>query len=202
MHGERVALVGPNGAGKTTLFRLILGREEPTAGTVRIGPTITAGYYAQEQETLDPNLTPLELVRKTKAMTEQGAISFLVGLLFDRNDAMNKIGNLSGGERSRLQIAVLILQGANFLLLDEPTNNLDIPSIEVLEEALLDFRGSILTISHDRFYLDRLCQRTIEIDDGTVREYSGGYSFYHAHQGRGADLTVGDPVGKGRPGRR
>ena len=202
MHGERVALVGPNGAGKTTLFRLILGQEEPTAGALRVGPTITVGYYAQEQETLDPALTPLELVRKTKAMTEQGAISFLVGLLFDRNDALNKIGNLSGGERSRLQIAVLILQGANFLLLDEPTNNLDIPSIEVLEAALLDFRGSILTISHDRYYLDKLCRRTIEIDNGVVREYTGGYSYYHAHKGRGTDLSVREPALKGKAGRR
>lgn len=192
MHGERIGVVGPNGAGKTTLFRLLLGVEQPTSGSLRVGPTISVGYYAQEQETLDPSLTPLELVRKTKAMTEQSAISFLVGLLFDRTDAMNRIGNLSGGERSRLQIAVLILQGANFLLLDEPTNNLDIPSIEVLEEALLDFRGSIMTISHDRYFLDRICQRTIEIDDGTVREYAGGYSYYHAHQGRGKDLTVRD----------
>jgi ATP-binding cassette, subfamily F, member 3 len=132
MHGERVGLVGPNGTGKTTLFRMILGLDEPTAGSLRIGPTITVGYYAQEQETLDPSMTPLDLVRKTKAMTEQQAISFLVGLLFQRNDAMNRIGDLSGGERSRLQIALLILRGANFLLLDEPTNNLDIPSIEVL----------------------------------------------------------------------
>lgn len=190
MHGERVGLVGPNGAGKTTLFRMILGLEQPTAGTLRVGPTITVGYYAQEQETLDPSKTPLELVRATKAMTEQQAISFLVGLLFERSDAMNRIGDLSGGERSRLQIALLILQGANLLLLDEPTNNLDIASIEVLEDALLEFRGSILTISHDRYYLDKLCTRTIEIDQGIVREYPGGFSYYDSRRGRGQELTV------------
>ncbi|MDQ3548470.1 MAG: ATP-binding cassette domain-containing protein, partial [Chloroflexota bacterium] len=190
MHGERVGIVGGNGAGKTTLFRLILGQEEQDAGRVRIGPSIQTGYYAQEQETLDPKMTPLELVRKTKAMNEQQAIGFLVGLLFDRNDALTQIGNLSGGERSRLQIAMLILQGANFLLLDEPTNNLDIPSIEVLEAALLDFGGSILTISHDRYYLDRLCQRIIEVDSGVVREYPGGFSYYNERRGRGTELTI------------
>jgi ATP-binding cassette subfamily F protein 3 len=194
MHGERVGIVGPNGAGKTTLFRMILGQEEPTAGRLRVGPSINVGYYAQEQETLDRDKTPLELVRRAKAMNEQQAISFLVGLLFDRDDALNRIGDLSGGERSRLQIALLILQGANFLLLDEPTNNLDIPSIEVLEAALLDFRGSILTISHDRYYLDRLCQRIVELDDGVVREYPGGFSYYNSRRGRGTELTIRDPA--------
>lgn len=189
-HGERVGLVGPNGAGKTTLFRMILGLEEPSAGRLRLGPSIVPGYYAQEQETLDPNMTPLEHVRKLKPMTEQQAVSFLVGLLVTREDAMNRIGNLSGGERSRLQIASLILQGANFLLLDEPTNNLDIPSIEVLEAALLDFEGSILTISHDRYYLDKLCTRMIELDSGIVRDYPGGYSHYDGHRGRGTVLTI------------
>ncbi len=198
MHGERVGIVGGNGAGKTTLFKLILSQIEPDAGRLRIGPSIQTGYYAQEQETLDPTLTPLELVRKSKAMNEQQAIGFLVGLLFDRNDAMNQIGNLSGGERSRLQIAMLILQGANFLLLDEPTNNLDIPSIEVLETALLDFGGSILTISHDRYYLNRLCERIIEIDDGIVREYPGNFSYYSQRRGQGAELTVREPAGKRR----
>lgn len=198
MHGERVGIVGGNGAGKTTLFKLILGDQEPNAGRVRVGPSIQTGYYAQEQETLDPTLTPLELVRKTKAMNEQQAIGFLVGLLFDRNDAMNQIRNLSGGERSRLQIAILILQGANFLLLDEPTNNLDIPSIEVLEAAILDFSGSILTISHDRYYLDRLCQRIIEIDAGVVREYPGGFSYYNERRGTGTELTIREPVAKRR----
>lgn len=190
MHGDRVGVVGPNGAGKTTLVRLLLGQEQPTCGTVRIGATISVGYYAQEQETLDPRMTPLELVRKTKPMTEQAAISFLVGMLFDRNDALNQIGNLSGGERARLQIGLLILQGANFLLLDEPTNNLDISSIEVLEAGLLDFRGSILTISHDRYFLDTICTRIIEIDDGTVREYPGGYTYFDSHRGRGTVLTA------------
>jgi ATP-binding cassette subfamily F protein 3 len=188
-HGERVGLVGPNGAGKTTLFRMILGGERPTAGTLRLGPSVVAGYYAQEQETLDPNATPLEVVRKLKPLTEQQALSFLVGFLFDRDDTLNRIGNLSGGERSRLQIATLILQGANFLLLDEPTNNLDLPSIEQLEAALLAFPGAILTISHDRYYLDKICGRIVEARDGIVRDYPGGYTYFKEHPDKGTIRT-------------
>src|SRR3954452_20538077 len=102
---------------------------------------------------------------------------------------MNRIGNLSGGEKARLQIGTLILGGANFLLLDEPTNNLDIASVEVLEAALLEFNGTILTISHDRYFLDKLCTRTIELSDGVVRDYPSGFSYYHAHPEKGTILT-------------
>ena len=193
-HGEGVGLVGPNGAGKTTLFKTILGQEEPTAGTLRLGPSVVVGYYAQEQETLDPDATPMETVRRLKPMTEQAAIGFLGAYLFDRGDILNKIGNLSGGERSRLQIACLILKGANFLLLDEPTNNLDIASIDALEEALLAFletgKGSLLTISHDRAFLDAVCDRIVALDGGEVRDYPGGFSFYEANRDKGTLRTV------------
>jgi ATP-binding cassette subfamily F protein 3 len=190
-HGERAGLVGPNGAGKTTLVRMILGEEPPTTGTLRLGPSITAGYYAQEQETLDLAATPLEMVRKVKALKEQQALSFLIGLLFDRDDAMNRIGALSGGERARLQVGLLILSGANLLILDEPTNNLDMASVAALEEALLDFPGAILTISHDRYFLDKLCTRIIEVNDGVVRDFPGGYSYYRASPDKGTPLTRG-----------
>jgi ATP-binding cassette subfamily F protein 3 len=189
--GERVGLVGPNGAGKTTLVRMILGEEEPTRGSIRIGPSINVGYYAQEHETLDLNATPMEMVRKVKPLTEQQALSFLVGLLFDRNDTMNRIGALSGGERARLQIALLILSGANLLILDEPTNNLDMASVESLEAALLEFPGAILTISHDRYFLDKMCTRIIEVNDGIVRDFPGGYSYYLANGDKGTPLTRG-----------
>ena len=168
--------------------------EEPTGGTIRLGANIVVGYYAQEQETLDPKLSPMELVRKLKPLNEQQALSFLVGFLFDRDDTLNPIANLSGGERSRLQIATLILRGANFLLLDEPTNNLDLASIEELEEALLDFPGAILTISHDRYYLDKLCTRIIELNDGIVRDYPGGFSYYDANRDKGTELTIRPPA--------
>ncbi len=193
-HGERIGLVGPNGAGKTTFFRLVQGLEEPTSGAVRLGANIVVGYYAQEQETLDPTIMPMELVRKLKPLNEQQALSFLVGFLFDRDDAMNPIANLSGGERSRLQIATLILRGANFLLLDEPTNNLDLASIEELEEALSEFPGAILTISHDRYYLDKLCTRIIELDNGVVRDYPGGFSYYDSNRDKGTVLSVRSPA--------
>ncbi len=188
-HGDRVGLVGPNGAGKTTLVRMILGDEPPTGGTIRLGPSVTAGYYAQQHETLDPQATPLETLRKVKPMTEQQALSALVSMLFDRADAMNRIGALSGGERARLQIALLILGGANLLVLDEPTNNLDIPSGEALEAALRAFPGTILTISHDRYFLDAICTRTIAIDKGIVRDHPGGYSDHLANPDAGTPLT-------------
>jgi ATP-binding cassette subfamily F protein 3 len=197
-HGEAVGLVGANGSGKTTLFRIIRGEERPSDGTLRLGPSVVLGYYAQEQETLDPAVTPMDLVRRLKPMSEQGAIGFLNRYLFTRDDMLNRIGALSGGQRARLQIAALILQGANFLLLDEPTNNLDIASVERLEEALLAFlddgRGSILTISHDRAFLDTICGRIVELDAGTVRDYPGGFTWYDDHRGHGRELTIRPPA--------
>jgi ATP-binding cassette subfamily F protein 3 len=187
--GERVGLVGPNGAGKTTLFRMILGQESIDAGSLRLGASIVPGYYAQEHETLTPDMTPLDFVRKIKALNEQQALSALVEYGFDRTDALNRSGSLSGGERSRLQILGLILAGANFLLLDEPTNNLDIASTEALEAALMEQAGTMLAISHDRYFLDRVCTRIIEVSDGLVRDYPGGYSYYKDHPGKGTWLT-------------
>jgi ATP-binding cassette subfamily F protein 3 len=197
-HGEAVGLVGPNGSGKTTLFRLIRGEELPSGGMLRLGPSVVLGYYAQEQETLDPTATPMAVVRRLQPMAEQGAIGFLNRYLFTRDEMLGRVGALSGGQRARLQIAVLILQGANFLLLDEPTNNLDIPSVERLEAALLEFlddgQGSILTISHDRAFLDTICGRIIELDGGIVRDYSGGFTWYDEHRGQGKELTIRPPV--------
>lgn len=196
-HGEAVGLVGPNGAGKTTLVRIIRGEELPSGGTIRLGPSVVLGYYAQEQETLDPNLTSMEIVRRIKPMTEQAAIGFLNQFLFTRDDMLGNVAGLSGGQRARLQIATLILQGANFLVLDEPTNNLDISSVERLEAALLEFlaegQGSILTISHDRAFLDTICTRIVELDSGIVREYAGGFSWYDSHKGEGRELTIRPP---------
>ena len=192
-HGERVGIVGPNGAGKTTFVRMVLGQEEPSEGTLRVGASIVPGYYAQEHEELDGEMAPIELVRRLKPLNEQQALSALVQYNFDRTDAFNRIDALSGGERSRLQIAALILTGANFLVLDEPTNNLDIPSVEALETALLDLDGTILTISHDRYFLDRICTRIIEFNDGWVRDYPGGYTYYQENREKGTLLSRRDP---------
>jgi len=179
-HGERVGLIGANGAGKSVLLRLILGREQPTQGEIKIGPSVKVGYYAQEHETLDFNQTLIDAVRLAGSMSESNAVSFLIRYLFTYQQATQHIGSLSGGERSRLQLALLVLSGANFLLLDEPTNNLDIPSAEVLENALNDFNGTVLVISHDRYFLDRTVSRIFALENATISEYIGGYSDYAA----------------------
>jgi ATP-binding cassette subfamily F protein 3 len=177
-HGERVGLIGPNGSGKSVFVRLVLGLEAPDQGEIITGPSVTTGYYAQEHETLDFNQTLLEAVRYTAHLSESSATAFLLRYLFTYPQVSQKIGDLSGGERSRLQLALLVLSGANFLLLDEPTNNLDIAAAEVLEGSLADFVGTALIISHDRYFLDRTVQRILAIEDGQLKEYKGGYSDY------------------------
>jgi ATP-binding cassette subfamily F protein 3 len=183
-HGERVGLIGANGAGKSVLLRLILGEDLPDSGEIILGPSVTLGYYAQEHETLDPEQTLMDAVRRGipagGSMSESAAVAFLNRYLFPFRMVNEPIKVLSGGERSRLQLALLVLSGANFLLLDEPTNNLDIASAEVLENALEDFVGTVLVISHDRYFLDRTVQRLLVLKDGVLHEYPGGYSDYMA----------------------
>lgn len=179
-HGERVGLVGPNGAGKSVLFRLLLGQDEPSGGTITIGPSVRTGYYAQEHESLDYNATLIETVRNAAHFSESNAVSFLGKFLFNYEQVRGPVSALSGGERSRLQMALLTLTNANLLLLDEPTNNLDIASAEVLEDALTDFEGTLLIISHDRYFLDRVVDRIVELEDGALTEYIGNYSDYQA----------------------
>jgi len=178
--GERVGLVGPNGAGKSVLFALIRGALPPTGGEIRLGPSVEIGYYAQEHETLDYDRTLIATIRDRVRFTESQAVSFLGGFLFSYEQARGPVRNLSGGERSRLQMALLVLSNANFLLLDEPTNNLDIASAEVLEDALADFEGAVFVISHDRYFLDRVVDRIVELDNGALTEYVGNYSDYQA----------------------
>ena len=182
-HGERVGLIGANGAGKSVLMRMILGQETPDAGEVKIGPSVVVGHYAQEHETLDFDQTALDAVRSASAMNESKATAFLLRYLFTYKQVSQRISEFSGGERSRLQLALLVLSGANFLLLDEPTNNLDIASSEVLEMAMEDFVGTVLVISHDRYFLDRTVERLLVIEDGRLAEYQGGYSDYLASKG-------------------
>jgi ATP-binding cassette subfamily F protein 3 len=179
-HGERVGLIGANGAGKSVLMKMILGQEQPTSGDIKIGPSVSVGHYAQEHETLDFNQTALDAVRYAGALSESKATAFLLRYLFTYKQVSQKISEFSGGEHSRLQLALLVLSGANFLLLDEPTNNLDIASAEVLEMALEDFVGTVLVISHDRYFLDRTVERLLVIEDDHLAEYQGGYSDYLA----------------------
>jgi ATP-binding cassette subfamily F protein 3 len=182
-HGERVGLIGANGAGKSVLLKIIINEMEPSAGVVKIGPSVKLGYYAQEHETLDFNQTLIDTVRRAYPLSEQAAVAFLKRYLFTYLQSTQKIGTLSGGERSRLQLALLVLSGVNFLLLDEPTNNLDIASAEVLENALDEFEGTVLVISHDRYFLDRTVNRIVELERGVLSEYAGGYSDYQQSKG-------------------
>jgi ATP-binding cassette subfamily F protein 3 len=177
-HGERVGIIGANGTGKSVLLRLILGLEHPDKGVIKIGPNIKIGYYAQEHETLDFESTLTETICRSGNMGESHAVAFLLRYLFTYQQTSEKIRTLSGGERSRLQLALLVLSGANFLLLDEPTNNLDIPSAEILENALEDFNGSVLVISHDRYFLDRTVDRIVLLKEGKAKEYFGTYTDY------------------------
>lgn len=178
--GERVALVGPNGSGKSVLVRIVRGELAPSRGSARLGPSIEAAYYSQMHETLDLDSTPIAEIRRLKPMREEDAIAFLSTFLFDHQRAQRRVGLLSGGEKSRLQLARLMLSEANLLVLDEPTNNLDIPSAEVLEEALDAFTGTTLAVSHDRYFLERTADRLLELRDGQISEYLGGYAAYLA----------------------
>lgn len=179
-HGERVGLIGPNGAGKSVLFKLILGTLNPLEGVVKIGPSTRVGYYAQEHQTLDDWLdrTPIEMIRDIRPMPEGEAVTRLLKFAFVYDQTRQPIRTLSGGERSRLQLLRLMLERPNLLLLDEPTNNLDIQSTEVLEEVLEDFEGAVFTISHDRYFLERVVDRVVELKDGALTAYIGGYTDY------------------------
>lgn len=181
-YGDRLGMIGPNGVGKSLLIRLILRQEQPDSGEVILGPSIKPGYYAQEFETLDPQRGLLETICKAGNFSESRGVAFLKKYLFDYDQRDTAVGVLSGGERARLQIALITLSGANFLLLDEPTNHLDIPSCEVLEEALLAFDGTILAISHDRYFLDRIATRIVALQGDGGEEFLGNYSDYESHR--------------------
>jgi len=190
-HRERVGLIGPNGAGKSVLFRCILsssasltvnsaeglGTETPDAGEIKIGPSTTIAHYAQEHQTLDYDATLGEELRRVRPMVDRELFGLMGRFLFTPEDAQKKISQLSGGEKARVQVAKLMMQGANFLLLDEPTNNLDIPSSEVLESALDDYDGTVLVISHDRYFLDNVVDRIVELENGVLTEYLGNYTY-------------------------
>ncbi len=179
-HGERVGVIGPNGMGKSVLLKLALGALTADSGEVIVGPSIISAYYAQEHETLNPSATVLQTVQQAGNMGESAAVAFLGRFLFSYRQCSQKVGELSGGERSRLQLALVVLSKANFLLLDEPTNNLDIASAEVLEDSLSEFEGTALIISHDRYFLDQVVDRILTVEDGRLVSHVGGYSDYLA----------------------
>jgi ATP-binding cassette, subfamily F, member 3 len=176
--GERIGVVGANGAGKSVLLKALLGAQPLAEGERKLGPSVTPGYFAQGEETLDPDKTPMDLVRELKPGYESQAMAQLGRFLFSYDQARAPVSKLSGGERSRLQLLLLMLGGANLLALDEPTNHLDIDSAEALEAALEAYDGTVIAISHDRYFLDRIADRILEVRDGEVISYEGGYSAY------------------------
>lgn len=176
--GETVGLIGPNGAGKTTLLKIITGEKKPDSGFVQLGNNVKMGYYSQEQERLHPNLTVLDEVRDTFNFGEKEARNILGMFLFRGDDVFKTVGMLSGGEKARLSLLCLFLEKPNFLILDEPTNHLDIPTREIMEEALKAFGGTCLVVSHDRYFLDKVVGRILDLDQGKLTEYLGNYSYY------------------------
>jgi ATP-binding cassette subfamily F protein 3 len=169
---ERIALVGPNGSGKTTLARLIRGELEPLAGRLRLGAGVRLGYYAQEQEDLDPASTPYQIIRAAAPMNQTEIRTFLHYFLFGGDDAFRPVSSLSFGERARLVLARLVAQGCNFLLLDEPINHLDIPSRSRFEQAMAAFEGTVLAIVHDRYFIEHFATGLWAIENGAIHTYS------------------------------
>ena len=177
--GEHVALVGPNGSGKTTLLETLLGRREPREGSARLGYGVEPAYFSQQELELDERGSVLQCVQSMTGLQRQQAQSLLGRFLFSGWDAHEKpVAVLSGGERRRLALAVVVASGANFLVLDEPTNHLDLESREALEAALEAFPGTVLLVSHDRALVDAVAERTLAIEDATIRSYDGGWAEY------------------------
>lgn len=176
--GEKIALIGANGCGKTTLLKIINGLEEADKGEVRIGSRVSIGYFGQEYEELEPANTVLEEIHKQFDLTLEEARTALGSMLFSGDDVYKKVGDLSGGEKGRLAILKLLLSGDNFLLLDEPTNHLDIASRELVEKMLDDYEGTILLVSHDRYFIDQIVDRVITFEEGDLQSYLGNYSYF------------------------
>jgi len=176
--GEHVALLGSNGTGKTTLLKIIMGELSPDAGIVKIGPSVRIAYLPQIITFEQPELTILETVRRELIIDEGTARNILAGFLFTGEDVFKSVGSLSGGERSRLKLCLLMQTGINFLILDEPTNHLDIASREWIEEVLEDFEGTILFVSHDRYFIRKFAKKIYELEDGKLYSFDGGYEEY------------------------
>jgi ATP-binding cassette subfamily F protein 3 len=170
MRGERIGIVGPIGAGKTVLARLLAGDLPPTAGERWAGPSITVEYVSQAAVELPGDRTPIDVVRAARPLSEGEAVALLVRFLFDYEQLRRPIATMSGGERTRLRCCLVMLSRANCLILDEPTNHLDIPAVETLEAALESYDGTVIAVSHDRYFLERIADRVLEVGGGRVSE--------------------------------
>ena len=182
--GGIVGIIGPNGAGKTTLFRMLVGKEEPDAGTIKVGSTVDVGYVDQSRDALDPEKTVFEEISGGHDTIQLGkrtvnSRSYVAKFNFMGPDQQKKVGTLSGGERNRVHLAKLLRAGCNLLLLDEPTNDLDVDTLRSLEEGITNFAGSVVVITHDRWFLDRLATHIIAFEgDGYVHVCEGNFDVY------------------------
>src|SRR5438874_1970249 len=182
LRGDCVGLLGPNGSGKTTLLRTFIGELPPLNGQVHLGHNVRIGYYSQTHAGLNAERSIIDEIRQVSVLSEEGARTFLGRFLFSGDDVFKPIGTLSGGERSRVALAKLTLQGSNLLILDEPTNHLDLQSRQFLEEVLGEFEGTLLFVSHDRYFIDSLATKVWVIEDGLLIPYMGNYTEYRTRK--------------------
>ena len=201
LRDDRIGIIGPNGCGKSTLLKIILGEITPDKGTVTIGQTVKIGYFSQESTEMDPSLRVIDYVKEGGELVQpaDGTISasaMLERFLFPKDQQYTKIAKLSGGERRRLYLLRILMEAPNILLLDEPTNDLDIATLTILEDYLDQFAGIVITISHDRYFLDRIVRRIFAFEKGgVIRQYEGGYTDYLAHTNE--VITVADAGAQG-----
>jgi ATP-binding cassette subfamily F protein uup len=202
LRGDKVGLIGPNGSGKTTLLRLILGELEADAGKIKLGTKLSIAYFDQFRETLDEEATLADTISPGSDFVEvdgvrKHVISYLGDFLFPPARAKAPVKALSGGERNRLLLARLFTRSANVLVLDEPTNDLDIETLELLEDLLQDYTGTLFLVSHDRVFLDNVVTQTIVSEgDGQWKEYAGGYTDWQRAKNAGKSETTAEPVEK------
>ena len=203
--GEKVALLGANGTGKTTLLKIINRYLRPDGGKVRYGSKLEIGYYDQEQHILnDANTIFDEISDAYPKLTNTRIRNVLAAFLFTGDDVFKTIGTLSGGEKGRVSLAKLMLSNANFIMLDEPTNHLDIPSREILEDAINNYEGTILYVSHDRYFIKRTATRILDLSAEGIVNYKGGYDYYLEQKAVGhvqadSDNLLAENPGSGRP---
>ncbi len=194
--GERVCIIGDNGIGKTTLLKILMGLERPDSGYLRVGYNVNFGYYDQGQLLLDENETVLgEMKNAYHLYTDTEMRSLLGRFLFTGDDVFKQVKDLSGGEKAKLSLLKLMLSGANTLVLDEPTNHLDIESKEIVEEALMEFEGTLLIVSHDRYLLNTVPDRILELTEHGLVEYKGKFDYYLEKSGRSLNISAAEPEG-------
>jgi ATPase subunit of ABC transporter with duplicated ATPase domains len=197
--GGIVGVIGPNGAGKTTLFRMITGGEQPDAGTLRLGETVELAYVDQSRDALDPGRSVWEEISDGQDILKIGrrevpSRAYVTSFNFKGSDQQKRVGDLSGGERNRVHLAKLLKRGGNVLLLDEPTNDLDVDTLRALEDALLDFAGCAVVISHDRWFLDRIATHILAFEgDSRVTWFEGNYADYEADRRRRLGAEASQP---------